>query len=379
MRIFVLGPMPPPFGGVSMHMVRYLDLLRAAGLDVAGHPYTGTTKSSRLGRFLQAVGMLSRIYLSVRPGRGDLVHVHYGGLAYFLALGPVLRFSRCRQVVTFHSVRIVQDLAACPPILRGVALRLLNRVDLLVAVRAEIGEELRRSGIAKPALTVMPAFLPPSVEEQALAHLPEDVAGRLVAGQEAGELQVCCGAYYLGPGYGKPDLYGLEAIARVLAALDSRLRRPLVIWMMISNPPASPGEESAEDGIRRIVHGLRNVRLELHYGMPMLPVMIRCCGFLRPSREDGDSVAVREALSLGLPVLASDVVDRPPGVTVFPLAGDTTIMSALEAFLEHLQPKAPGESRQVRPTSTSGYDSFLCEVIGRALPVRRGEAQGGVE
>jgi glycosyltransferase involved in cell wall biosynthesis len=39
--------------------------------------------------------------------------------------------------------------------------------------------------------------------------------------------------------------------------------------------------------------------------------------FLRPTLEDGDSISVREALSLGIPVVASRVGTRPAGVILF--------------------------------------------------------------
>lgn len=39
--------------------------------------------------------------------------------------------------------------------------------------------------------------------------------------------------------------------------------------------------------------------------------------FLRPTLEDGDSISVREALSLGVPVVASRVGTRPAGAILF--------------------------------------------------------------
>jgi glycosyltransferase involved in cell wall biosynthesis len=40
--------------------------------------------------------------------------------------------------------------------------------------------------------------------------------------------------------------------------------------------------------------------------------------YLRPTTTDGDSIAIREALSLGVPVVASDASERPEGVWLFP-------------------------------------------------------------
>jgi glycosyltransferase involved in cell wall biosynthesis len=45
--------------------------------------------------------------------------------------------------------------------------------------------------------------------------------------------------------------------------------------------------------------------------------MSACDVFLRPTIEDGDSISVREALSLGVPVVASRVGMRPSGAILF--------------------------------------------------------------
>jgi glycosyltransferase involved in cell wall biosynthesis len=39
--------------------------------------------------------------------------------------------------------------------------------------------------------------------------------------------------------------------------------------------------------------------------------------FVRPTRADGDSLAVREARALGIRVVASDAAARPPGTALF--------------------------------------------------------------
>jgi glycosyltransferase involved in cell wall biosynthesis len=39
--------------------------------------------------------------------------------------------------------------------------------------------------------------------------------------------------------------------------------------------------------------------------------------FVRATLEDGDSISVREALALGVPVVASRVGTRPPGTILF--------------------------------------------------------------
>ena len=50
---------------------------------------------------------------------------------------------------------------------------------------------------------------------------------------------------------------------------------------------------------------------------PFGPALVRSSVFVRPTSTDGDSVSVREALAVGVPVVASDVCQRPKGCHIF--------------------------------------------------------------
>ncbi|MFT5232183.1 MAG: glycosyltransferase involved in cell wall biosynthesis [Candidatus Krumholzibacteriia bacterium] len=361
-RVNVLGPLPPPFGGVSIHIVRFLELLKAEGATAVGYPYTGTTKQGKIGKICQALSMLGKIYFRLRSGPTDVLHVHYGGLGYFLAIAPILKSSTSRKVVTFHSVRVIQDLEGKPAWIRNLSLDLLSRFDLLIPVRAEIGEELGSLGLGQKATTVMPAFLPPADEERDLQRLPADVVKQLEHGMASGRQQVCCAAYYLGPGYGHDDLYGVEEL---LASLEhANDLEPWDLWVLVSNRPETSAQHEAAAAVARAAEKLSNVNLHLLYGQPLIPIMSRCGAFLRPSREDGDSVAIREAMSMGLPVLASDVVQRPEIVETFALAGAATTGPAHRNFLAELPIMKSGESRPVLPGEQDRFRQFVQEVLG---------------
>jgi len=52
-----------------------------------------------------------------------------------------------------------------------------------------------------------------------------------------------------------------------------------------------------------------------------LALMARSAAFVRPTFRDGDSISVREAISMHVPVVASNVGTRPDGALLFE-AGD---------------------------------------------------------
>ena len=55
-KIVVLGPLPPPLGGVSIHIMRYIELLNSTGWKATAYSYTGTTRTDRFGKFLEIFG-----------------------------------------------------------------------------------------------------------------------------------------------------------------------------------------------------------------------------------------------------------------------------------------------------------------------------------
>ena len=60
--------------------------------------------------------------------------------------------------------------------------------------------------------------------------------------------------------------------------------------------------------------------------------------FLRPSTTDGDSNALREALSFDLPCIASDVVLRPKGTIIYKAGNlESLIEEILNVYNGHVQ------------------------------------------
>ena len=82
-----------------------------------------------------------------------------------------------------------------------------------------------------------------------------------------------------------------------------------------------------------------------------LALMSACDVFLRPTLEDGDSISVREALSMGVPVVASRIGTRPAGAILFH-SGDVEDMLAKIAL-------ALAEKRGGQTESAGSMDRLL--------------------
>jgi glycosyltransferase involved in cell wall biosynthesis len=94
--------------------------------------------------------------------------------------------------------------------------------------------------------------------------------------------------------------------------------------------------------------------------------------FVRPSRADGDAVSIREALQAGVPVVASDVVERPDGAVLFRTGDRAALTSALRAVIE----RAPSQHQDDpgTPLSDDPFSAQLIEVYRRELAMQRRDA-----
>jgi glycosyltransferase involved in cell wall biosynthesis len=64
-----------------------------------------------------------------------------------------------------------------------------------------------------------------------------------------------------------------------------------------------------------------------------LELMSRSDVFVRPTLSDGDSISVREATSLGIPVVASRIGARPSGAILFEPGNVEDMLSKLDLAL----------------------------------------------
>ena len=145
-RILVVGPLPPPSGGIGT----WVDALRASTLaerhslrvlDTAPKGEAGVEPTSRfrLGRALSSFGRLAALRRELRAFRPEIVHVHTSyywalvrdGLAVWLA-----HRAGARTILHLHGGDFPAFHAACPGVLRPLVGAVLGRCDVVIALKA---------------------------------------------------------------------------------------------------------------------------------------------------------------------------------------------------------------------------------------------------
>ena len=327
MRVLLLGPYPPPHGGVQTNLVAIRQYLLKNGFPCSVINITRHRKPD-VNEIYYPKGPAGVVQLLARL-QYDLLHLHIGGMLSnrLLALALVCaRWPGKKSVMTFHS-------GGFPSTPEGRALRpasfagfVLRSFDGIVGVNDEIISFLQRMGVrAERARLISPyAFLagdgasfPPALEKFFLSHDPVLTSVGLLEAEYNLPLQI--------------------------AALPLIRRKfPNAGLLMI-------GSGSLESSLReKIASGPEAEHILLPGDVPhasTIQAMARSRVLLRTTLYDGDALSVREALQMGTPVIATDNGMRPPGVRLIPKSDLQALVSAIEmASRQPASPKATAVS-----------------------------------
>jgi glycosyltransferase involved in cell wall biosynthesis len=301
-RVVLAGFYPPPFAGEPIHVKQLARFLRERGLEVEILNLNRHAAPSSEFVTAPTPGGLIRL-LVTRPSRSSILHLHTNGhnwKSWLMILTAALasRVKGTRTLLTIHSGLFPGYLSRFGRTARPLARWILRSFVRIIGVNEEIGQALERLGIRPGGFAVIPAFLGVSQVgglEGADRSLVDDRWPLLVT---------------VGGGDRDPEL-GLPVVVEILpdlVRLFPQLRAVFVGWQV--GPKIRPLIEARNLAGHAICLG------EISHE--------RCLRFLqeadvvvRSTFADGDAITIREALDLGVPVIASDTAFRPAGVVLF--------------------------------------------------------------
>lgn len=279
-RVVLIGMSPPPIGGVSIHFSRLLNfLLSRPELEI----------SVIEAKIYNSVPLMRELLMY----RSGVIHLHVSS--------PVIRFIFAVLAVAFHRKLIITyhgNLGRFRPIkntfdyasiyLCSIPL-VLNEGSLVVAKKFNSRAKL------------VSAYIHP----QTVQELPEDTVATLMAFKAEFDYVFCtCAFRYTKDRLGQ-ETYGVTELVQLFSSLQ---RFGLIL--------SDPSGEYAEF-LRLCFQPLPRNLLVVTGNHAFFEIIKNSDGFLRHTTTDGDSLSVRESLSLQKAVFATDVVSRPSQVVVY--------------------------------------------------------------
>ena len=303
-KILHIGPLPPPLGGVSIYIARLIELQL---LD--SHDITVFNESS-----LKSIIKNIKIYkISDSPlwwikkifqNKFDIVHCHSNSwnIRFWVVL---FKLTGSKVFISYHSLR--DDFFNFSKYKKFKVSILIRLADMHLVVSDEIRKKLLSWHCFDNRVRRFDNFLPPSKDE---FMFPINDNIKTIA-QTADPL-VIANASAL-KFYKHQDLYGIDMMLELTSRLIMRYHNIVTIIFL--------GTVGDDKYFKQLNRQIGNLGLNEHFffviNNAMIPVLANADLFIRPTNTDGIGISISEALSVGIPTIASDVCERPDGCTLF--------------------------------------------------------------
>jgi glycosyltransferase involved in cell wall biosynthesis len=297
-KILLIGPYPPPYGGVSVHILRFKNLLK----DSFNFNYIDESGSIKKEYFnLRSLKIFTYIKAIANT---EIIFVHSGNLLvrlFHVFMGKM--FSK-------KTILVLHGFTSKPPKIVFHLLGLIYRsADLIIAVNSDIKSRLK---LPAKKCVIKEAFIPPVIKDE--PELPEDISNLLNKYKKQGITIICANAFRLEK-YKNQDLYGLDLCIEVTKRLVEKKVPFIFIFVVSSIEQNSDLYYKSESLIKEL--NLNEHFFLINERLSFVKLMQESDIIVRPTNTDGDSLTIREALFLNKKILTSDVVERPAGVILF--------------------------------------------------------------
>ncbi len=316
--VILVGQYPPPYGGNSIHIQRLQQLCKTRGVkSVVLSPYGGQSNSDKEDVVKFKGNKIFSIFKLIVKLRGfkkpqhSIVHIHATAFENFKYVGiPILYACRdLKKVLTIHGGGFVKGYQKSDLFSKKLIRYLVKKFDKIITVNDEQKELIiTHFGIKGRKIIVIPAFLPPQTNGNSESCESAYVIEVKKLKAKFDKLALVTGCIL--PFYGFHDIIDALIISRKLGA---NLGLIFVTYADYSLLDKKYESELLERLIK--IPGvlvLREITPE-----DFIEVIRICDVFIRPTYEDGDSVALREAIYYGKQIVASNPVKRPDGCILF--------------------------------------------------------------
>jgi glycosyltransferase involved in cell wall biosynthesis len=333
MKILQLGPYPPPHGGVQTHVVALVDFLRQREITCDLVNLTRYRRASENGIYYPSNAL--EVVRHLVSHRYDIIHLHIGGRIWTRQLALALAcfvLPNTRCVFTFHSGGYPSSPEGRSAHARTLRAFVLRQFDALIAVNEEIAQFFQSLGVEAQHIHVISPFLRIGASALGESSLPAEVSDFIATHTPV----------LISVGGLEPE-YDVSLQMKALGVI--RTRHPKAGLLVA-------GSGSLDDALRKECSLLPYADHILLYGDlahgATLQAMQSSDLMLRPTWYDGDAISVREALHLGVPVIASDNGMRPEGTHLIPARDLDALVAAIEKILNSPPPRVPLASESGR-------------------------------
>jgi len=306
-KILFIGPVPPPVGGVSIHISRLAQKisstedLSCAVFDIGRLKY--------FDHDLKNAGLRKVISFFISC---NIVHIHLSH-KWKVHIARFAKFFGKSVFYTRHNPRTKEN--------SNTDERLHKIADMAIFV------SLKSSELLDEKSHLIPAFIP-SLSVSSLSPVLKNELSKYknvicaISSHPEKKSSLINGE----------DLYGFDLLLQAYENCETRKDHLLLLI-----DPLGTMKSIYEEKLGKINAGGKPI-LYLTETIDFSSLVKYIHIYVRPTRSDGDSIAIREALEAGVKVLASDCCERPAGVKLFAGNNIESLATTLEIVLSMPKP-----------------------------------------
>ena len=319
-RVLLISPLFPAIGGISVSVEKMRERLILDGYDVSAINIKFKNKRLNDKFFLFFKFAIIPFMIPFRK-RYDIIHCHVSGgyRKFYLSLFKKL-YKNASLIYTIHGDvgKLLND---------KKSIKALNSADGVICVQQGDSIKLRKLLSDSVHLRDIPAFF--VTKSNSNDTLPEYIQC-FISSNASASLLVVSGKIVVSDKY--YDLYGLLDAAKLFKRLKEK-GIDVKMLMILIGEIASKDQLAIFNEIKQIVGSDSDFMISESIAA-IDKVFSASKIYLRPTKTDGDSLSVREALSCGCNVVASNVSNRPDGTILYDGSLDNMVEKTISVLSE---------------------------------------------
>jgi glycosyltransferase involved in cell wall biosynthesis len=300
-KVFLIGPVPPPVGGISNHIARLSQRILASD-DIECFVFDA-------GRFRFFNGSLEKsnvLKAMVYFLTCDIIHIHLSN-PWKVHIARLARAFGKKVIYTRHNIRNAN-----------------SKGDRKLHALSDLAIHVSKTGIdlVDEKTFIIPAYISTGIAVQLNSNLLAQIKNYKTVIAAISTHPLKRPALMEGK-----DIYGFDILLNSYENLNTDIK---VLVLLDPGGAMEPTYRSNVAALNRI--GKDVIYLTENIDFCSLTEFMSI--YVRPTRTDGDSIAIREAREAGVKVVASDCVERPKGVRLFKSEDIDSLTIALKDAIE---------------------------------------------
>jgi len=318
--IVIIGFIPPPYGGVSVHILRLISKLLQSGKKCT---LITSVKPSTIVCGVQVkyskCWVNRYMYALLNRRRNNIYHFHTMWNDILLML--VLCLLKAKIVSTMHDNMLYAKftmLKQWKKWLVKIAIRYGN--VHYIAVSEGVKNTLVDMGVESNKVCVIPAY----IKSISIADNKDSILHNVTMCKHS----ILVYGWKIAINAEGLDVYGFDVAAKVMGKVCTT-RDDIGMVFLVPNCLETDRYIASRLEKLGVMHKCIVIKEPIQ-DMDMLYAKIQL--YLRPTITDGDSVMLRECLEYGIPVIASNLVKRPEGTIAVEHCVDSYVNAILSAL-----------------------------------------------